>query len=189
MLYVSEKKAKRKNTLSGLLKPLSVFRKFSEIDQRDERSYETPAQNSQVFSGDSEFSVVGCEDQYRELVALKNSGTIIRKRLFHVAEQIALEAIEYGAREVYIGHPREYRYEFFVDDRGYQGSIDPSDYFGLLKLFGDDPDISVDVDWADVEALNLSLTSNYLNPVVHLSWRMRWLDTSVMETEYDHFQQ
>ena len=179
MLYVSERKIKRRNSLGSLFDSLSVFRRFAEIDQREDSDAGDPGTSQHSFGED--FTIVGCSDNYDKLVSLRNSGLIIRKRLLYVVEQIALEAIEYGAQEVYIGHPREYRYEFFVDDRGYQGTIEPSDYFGLLKLFGEDPDLLIDVNWPDVDALHLSLTSNYLNPVVHLSWRTPGLDASMVE--------
>ena len=127
-------------------------------------------------------SVVGAEDKYSDLVSLSGSGEIVRQRLFRVLDELAFDAMNYGARELYIGHPREYRYEFFVDDRGYQGVIEPSDYFGLLKLFGDEPELEIEVDWPDVESIQLSLTSNYLNPVIHVSWRYRWLDQHIEDS-------
>lgn len=137
--------------------------------------------------GLSEYSnalkVVGVEDKYSELVALGNAGQIFRDRLVAVLQEVAFGAMEQGAREIYIGHPREYRYEFFVDERGFQGAIRPSDYSGMLKLFCDEAEIEIAVDWPDVEVLQLSLTNNSLNPVIHVSWRYRWV-TPFVE---DHF--
>lgn len=134
----------------------------------------------------SQLTVVGSEDKYSELVSIAQSGEIFRNRLVAVLHEIAIGAMEMGARELYIGHPREYRYEFFVDDRGFQGAIKPSDYFGMLKLFGEDSETEIAVDWPDVEVLQLSLTNNNLNPVIHVAWRYRWLDRFVDEEFSDH---
>lgn len=189
MLYVSERKARRKNSFSGLLAPLSLLRRLSDMD-RSEQSGQSESGSSAVTLSAlrSEITITGAEDRYGELLALEHSGEILRRRMLQFVEGVALEALEYGAREVYIGHPSEDRYEFFVESRGYQGAIDVSSYYGLLRLFGDEVDLSIPLDWPDADEMQLSLTSNHANSVVHVTWRMRWLDASVMGMDGDFSQ-
>ena len=60
--------------------------------------------------------VVGDGLEYEQLVDLENSGKIFQERLLYLIKGLALEAVEFGARELFVGHPQEYRYEFFVDE-------------------------------------------------------------------------
>ena len=143
-----------------------------------------PVARSGLVDLGRQVKITGGVDRYEELVSVENSGVIYKDRLIGLLQEIVLDAMRMGTRELYIGHPREYRYEFFVDDTGYQGAIQPSDYFGLLKLFSEESELQIPVDWEDVEVLSLSLTSNYLNPVIHVSWRYRWVEAEVQESLY-----
>ena len=120
--------------------------------------------------------VVGPGASYRELIDLESSGHIYLERVLYMVKGIALEAVEFGASELFIGHPEELRYEFFVDDIGYQGSVEPTDYNSLLRLFGSNSEIEVQVDHFEIESLTLSLTNNNSNPVVHVAWHKRWTE-------------
>ncbi len=129
----------------------------------------------------------------------RNDGALAARRDADAGD-VTLDIFECGPhfREVALdvdvdstGFPRRQvekvdRTQFFVDDRGFQGAIKPSDYFGMLKLFGEDSETEIAVDWPDVEVLQLSLTNNNLNPVIHVAWRYRWLDRFVDEEFSDH---
>ena len=117
-------------------------------------------------------------------IALEESGQHFRQRLILKVEEIAIEAMEFGARELYIGHPSEGRYEFFVEESGYQGAIDPAEFRALLELFVEQDEIVIPVDWPEVHQLEFSLTNNFANPVIHVCWRYRWLDNSLLELPY-----
>lgn len=126
--------------------------------------------------------VCGQGRKYRELAALSVSGELFQQRVLFVVQAIVLEAIEFGARELFIGHPREFRYEFFVDDIGYQGAMQPAEYHSLLRLFGKDSDLEFQVEHFEIATLSLSLTSNHHNPIVHVGWTQRWASSELALT-------
>lgn len=153
-------------TVASMMQSLPFVRHFS------------VAENSKVNDSlvGNLLQVVGPGASYSELIDLENSGHVYLERILYMVKGIALEAVEFGASELFIGHPEELRYEFFVDDIGYQGSIEATDYNCLLRLFGRDSEIEVQVDHFEIESLTLSLTSNNSNPVVHVAWHKRWTE-------------
>lgn len=118
-------------------------------------------------------SVLGVGRSYSQLVEFGTSGEYFQRRVLQEVQELIADAVELGAKELFIGHPIEGRYEFFLESTGYQGSVEPEIFQGVLQLFGRSSEISFEIDHPLVDVLNLALTSNHANPVVHLSWSFR----------------
>jgi len=94
-------------------------------------------------------------------------------QMFQVLKQLATDAHECGAQEVFIGDPEEDTYEFLAEDKKYQGKLHPAMYTALLDLFKEQPRISRTVeDSLTLRSLSISLTRSFKRPVVCLTWEL-----------------
>jgi CheY-like chemotaxis protein len=103
--------------------------------------------------------------------------------------QLAHDALEQGASEVFVGHPEPSGYEFLVAEHRYTGRLDPRVYRKLLQKFTAQGRlqhrITIDVLSAKLKELSFALTKNVNNPVVYLSWTLNSSDTTESSATID----
>jgi CheY-like chemotaxis protein len=106
----------------------------------------------------------------RQLLNDNVGSEVTEERVFAVIEQLAVDAAQFGAREVFIGHPDSSRYEFLAGEKRYAGSISSELYRTVLDLFVNEHNLRHPVVSPRITDLNLALTKNFSHPVVYLSW-------------------
>ncbi len=95
---------------------------------------------------------------------------VAESQIFAVLKQLAQDAYQLGAFEVFIGHPQENMYEFIAANKLYSGKLHPVVYRSLLSLFKDSFQLRREVDSTVLNSLSLSLTRSFERPVVCLCW-------------------
>ena len=100
---------------------------------------------------------------------------------FAVIRQLAEDASDCGAAEVFIGHPQPDAYEFLVGSGStaekYMGKLHPYIYPLLMTQFRESFKLERDThDSRKLKCFSLSLTRNFEHPVLCLTWEKRETD-------------
>ncbi len=121
-------------------------------------------------------------ERFEFLESNTSASRISDEQFESVMLQLAHDALDKGACEVFVGHPEPSGYEFLVGERRYTGRLDPRVYRTLLQYFTADGRlqhrVSRPVVSPAIETLHFSLTKNVNNPVVYLSWKLNSNDAA-----------
>jgi len=101
-----------------------------------------------------------------------NSTELGSLETFSIIIQLALDAVNCGADEVFIGYPNEDQYEFLVGERRYQGILHPYVYRDFVEKFRESRRLThpISEETCGLAAVHLSLARNLDRPVLCLTW-------------------
>ena len=103
--------------------------------------------------------------------AIRQAKKMSHEIIFNVLNQLLEQAAQCKATELFIGHPDETQYEFFVGSNRYRGKIKPELYRNLVASFAaGERRIKVPTMSKLLRNVSVALTRNGDRPVLLVSW-------------------